>query len=328
MRSRRQHQSLPAPDERVDATADALFESDAAAAAAAPPAGSAGVAGSAATLSLDEFKRSICASRASVEPRRSPGPTGCSSSPRSGSRRAGICRHQVAYDPQALRVVSRRGCKPGAAQDEVRPSEAWCWRPAGGARPYCCLPIPGRLPECGSPEGPWSQRTTSRPCLPKPSARAAVTTAVARNAAPCWRESANQPVVRRRRGHHRRACRLAAAAGIALNPANGLEGPLRVAQIDEQACIGCAKCCHPARSMRSSRPPTDDTVLVRCTGASCAWRHAPSTHRPGAGGEPADTPPAPTAATTASAQRYNAPSSRTRAQRAALLTPQAGRRNG
>jgi methionyl-tRNA synthetase len=43
---------------RVDAKQlDALFESDAAAAAAAPPAGSAGVAGSAATLSLDEFKR-------------------------------------------------------------------------------------------------------------------------------------------------------------------------------------------------------------------------------------------------------------------------------
>jgi methionyl-tRNA synthetase len=36
---------------------DALFESDAAPAAAAPPAGSAGVSGSAATLSLDEFKR-------------------------------------------------------------------------------------------------------------------------------------------------------------------------------------------------------------------------------------------------------------------------------
>ena len=43
---------------RVDAKQlDALFESDAAAAAAAPPAGSAGVAGSAATLSLDEFRR-------------------------------------------------------------------------------------------------------------------------------------------------------------------------------------------------------------------------------------------------------------------------------
>jgi methionyl-tRNA synthetase len=43
---------------RVDAKQlDALFESDAAPAAAAPPAGSAGVSGSAATLSLDEFKR-------------------------------------------------------------------------------------------------------------------------------------------------------------------------------------------------------------------------------------------------------------------------------
>jgi len=43
---------------RVDAKQlDALFESDAAPAAAAPRAGSAGVSGSAATLSLDEFKR-------------------------------------------------------------------------------------------------------------------------------------------------------------------------------------------------------------------------------------------------------------------------------
>jgi methionyl-tRNA synthetase len=43
---------------RVDAKQlDALFESDAAPAAAAPPAGSASVSGSAATLSLDEFKR-------------------------------------------------------------------------------------------------------------------------------------------------------------------------------------------------------------------------------------------------------------------------------
>jgi len=43
---------------RVDAKLlDALFESDAAPAAAPPPAGSAGLSGSAATLSLDEFKR-------------------------------------------------------------------------------------------------------------------------------------------------------------------------------------------------------------------------------------------------------------------------------
>ena len=55
---------------------------------------------------------------------------------------------------------------------------------------------------------------------------------------------------------------------IALNPANGVEAPARVAWIDELRCIGCAKCLAPC--------PVDaivgaskfmHTVLVdRCTG--------------------------------------------------------------
>lgn len=55
---------------------------------------------------------------------------------------------------------------------------------------------------------------------------------------------------------------------IALNPANGVEAPARVAWIDESRCIGCAKCLAPC--------PVDaivgaskfmHTVLVdRCTG--------------------------------------------------------------
>ena len=32
---------------------------------------------------------------------------------------------------------------------------------------------------------------------------------------------------------------------LPLNPANGLEGPPLVAQIDEDACIGCARCLPP-----------------------------------------------------------------------------------
>jgi Na+-translocating ferredoxin:NAD+ oxidoreductase subunit B len=32
---------------------------------------------------------------------------------------------------------------------------------------------------------------------------------------------------------------------LPLNPANGLEGPQLVARIDEEACIGCAKCLPP-----------------------------------------------------------------------------------
>jgi Na+-translocating ferredoxin:NAD+ oxidoreductase subunit B len=34
-------------------------------------------------------------------------------------------------------------------------------------------------------------------------------------------------------------------APLPLNPQNGVEGPLLVAQIDEEACIGCAKCLPP-----------------------------------------------------------------------------------
>jgi len=34
-------------------------------------------------------------------------------------------------------------------------------------------------------------------------------------------------------------------ARLPLNPANGIEGPLTVAQIDEERCIGCAKCLPP-----------------------------------------------------------------------------------
>ncbi|MBS0365618.1 MAG: RnfABCDGE type electron transport complex subunit B [Proteobacteria bacterium] len=34
-------------------------------------------------------------------------------------------------------------------------------------------------------------------------------------------------------------------AVLPLNPANGTHGPQRVAQIDEEACIGCAKCLPP-----------------------------------------------------------------------------------
>jgi electron transport complex protein RnfB len=35
------------------------------------------------------------------------------------------------------------------------------------------------------------------------------------------------------------------SAALPLNPANGVEGPLRVAQIDEEVCIGCARCLPP-----------------------------------------------------------------------------------
>jgi len=39
--------------------------------------------------------------------------------------------------------------------------------------------------------------------------------------------------------------RLTGCAPQPLDPANGLEGPSRIAVIDEQKCIGCAKCLPP-----------------------------------------------------------------------------------
>ena len=39
--------------------------------------------------------------------------------------------------------------------------------------------------------------------------------------------------------------RLTGRATLPLNPANGVEGPELVAQIDEERCIGCAKCLPP-----------------------------------------------------------------------------------
>ena len=38
---------------------------------------------------------------------------------------------------------------------------------------------------------------------------------------------------------------LTSRAPLPLNPANGVEGPDLVAQIDEARCIGCAKCLPP-----------------------------------------------------------------------------------
>ena len=81
---------------------------------------------------------------------------------------------------------------------------------------------------------------------------------------------------------------------LPLNPANGVEGALLVAQIDEDACIGCAKCLPPC--------PVDCIAMV--PRASLA-----------------DTPPAPAARD--NRERFTAHNARITAharQRAALLT--------
>src|SRR6202043_1658784 len=65
--------------------------------------------------------------------------------------------------------------------------------------------------------------------------------------------------------------RLARALGreaLPLNPANGVEGPTLVAQIDEARCIGCIKCLPPCPvdAIVGARQLTHTVVAELCTG--------------------------------------------------------------
>jgi Na+-translocating ferredoxin:NAD+ oxidoreductase subunit B len=57
-------------------------------------------------------------------------------------------------------------------------------------------------------------------------------------------------------------------APMPLNPANGVEGPTLVAQIDEQRCIGCAKCLPPCPvdAIVGMRRQMHTVVAELCTG--------------------------------------------------------------
>ena len=57
-------------------------------------------------------------------------------------------------------------------------------------------------------------------------------------------------------------------APLPLNPANGVEGPPLVAQIDEAACIGCLKCLPPCPvdAIIGARRHMHTVVLALCTG--------------------------------------------------------------
>ena len=62
-------------------------------------------------------------------------------------------------------------------------------------------------------------------------------------------------------------------AVLPLNPANGAEGPTLVAQIDEEACIGCAKCLPPCPvdAIIGAHRQMHTVVLALCTGCElCA----------------------------------------------------------
>ncbi|HYL02053.1 MAG TPA: RnfABCDGE type electron transport complex subunit B [Steroidobacteraceae bacterium] len=55
---------------------------------------------------------------------------------------------------------------------------------------------------------------------------------------------------------------------LPLNPANGIEGPALVAQIDEEACIGCARCLPPCPvdAIVGAGKQMHTVVLALCTG--------------------------------------------------------------
>ncbi len=62
--------------------------------------------------------------------------------------------------------------------------------------------------------------------------------------------------------------RLLSRAALPLNPANGVEGPSRVAVIDEDRCIGCVKCLPPCPvdAIIGARRLTHTVIEEHCTG--------------------------------------------------------------
>lgn len=113
-------------------------------------------------------------------------------------------------------------------------------------------------------------------------------------------------------------------APLPLNPANGVEGPTLVAQIDEGACIGCVKCLPPCPvdAIIGARRQMHTVLLALCTGCELCIGPCPVdciTLVPRASVPHA--PPAPSAPE--NRERYAAHGARLaahEAQRAALLT--------
>ena len=62
--------------------------------------------------------------------------------------------------------------------------------------------------------------------------------------------------------------RLLGRAPLPLNPANGIEGPPLVALIDEEVCIGCARCLPPCPvdAIIGARRQMHTVVLSLCNG--------------------------------------------------------------
>ena len=63
-------------------------------------------------------------------------------------------------------------------------------------------------------------------------------------------------------------------AALPLNPLNGTEGPELIAQIDEEACIGCVKCLPPCPvdAIVGAHRQMHTVVLALCSAARCVSR--------------------------------------------------------
>lgn len=71
--------------------------------------------------------------------------------------------------------------------------------------------------------------------------------------------------------------RLLGRAPLPLNPANGVEGPPTVARIDEERCIGCAKCLAPCPvdAIVGTRRMMHTVIAELCTGCELCMAPCP-----------------------------------------------------
>ncbi len=74
-----------------------------------------------------------------------------------------------------------------------------------------------------------------------------------------------------------RLAELLARAPLPLNPANGTAGPALLARIDEQACIGCAKCLPPCPvdAIIGARKHVHTVLAQWCTGCELCLAPCP-----------------------------------------------------
>ncbi|HJS90012.1 MAG TPA: RnfABCDGE type electron transport complex subunit B [Steroidobacteraceae bacterium] len=89
---------------------------------------------------------------------------------------------------------------------------------------------------------------------------------------------------------------------LPLNPANGIEDPPLIAQIDEQSCIGCVKCLPPCPvdAIVGARKQMHTVILELCTGCELCVAPCPvdcivMIPRASLAGAAADAPAAPAA---------------------------------